>query len=87
MQLAPLEETDLPCLRQRERAVGRRTAARVTEWVLRPGTPYVLCVGSLSSEGATPSVLLFCNRKNDPAAGSPTATLLRLLLPLLKKYR
>ena len=24
---------------------------------------------------------------NDPAAGSPTATLLRLLLPLLKKYR
>jgi hypothetical protein len=26
-------------------------------------------------------------RKNDPAAGSPTATLLRLLLPLLKKYR
>jgi len=27
------------------------------------------------------------NRKNDPAAGSPTATLLRLLLPLLKKYR
>lgn len=27
------------------------------------------------------------HRKNDPAAGSPTATLLRLLLPLLKKYR
>jgi len=25
--------------------------------------------------------------ENDPAAGSPTATLLRLLLPLLKKYR
>lgn len=24
---------------------------------------------------------------SDPAAGSPTATLLRLLLPLLKKYR
>ena len=33
-------------------------------------------------------LLLFClDRKNDPAAGSPTATLLRLLLPLLKKYR
>jgi hypothetical protein len=29
----------------------------------------------------------FVFRKNDPAAGSPTATLLRLLLPLLKKYR
>jgi hypothetical protein len=27
------------------------------------------------------------DRKNDPAAGSPTATLLRLLLPLLKKCR
>jgi hypothetical protein len=27
------------------------------------------------------------HRKNDPAAGSPTATLLRLLLPLLKKCR
>lgn len=27
------------------------------------------------------------HRKNDPAAGSPTATLLRLLLPLLIKYR
>ena len=29
----------------------------------------------------------FIDRKNDPAAGSPTATLLRLLLPLLKKCR
>lgn len=27
------------------------------------------------------------HRKNDPAAGSPTATLLRLLLPLMIKYR
>lgn len=27
------------------------------------------------------------HRKNDPAAGSPTATLLRLLLPLLMKCR
>jgi hypothetical protein len=32
-------------------------------------------------------VVVFSHRKNDPAAGSPTATLLRLLLPLLKKYR
>ena len=30
---------------------------------------------------------VFLDRKNDPAAGSPTATLLRLLLPLLKKCR
>ena len=28
----------------------------------------------------------FENSRNDPAAGSPTATLLRLLLPLLVKH-
>ena len=32
-------------------------------------------------------VVVCLDRKNDPAAGSPTATLLRLLLPLLKKCR
>lgn len=46
---------------------------------------WVLC-SSVSAE----RVLFFLvieSSENDPAAGSPTATLLRLLLPLLKKCR
>lgn len=35
---------------------------------------------------ATFGLLKFENFRNDPAAGSPTATLLRLLLPLLVKH-
>ena len=31
-------------------------------------------------------IWVFCGSENDPAAGSPTATLLRLLLPLAEKY-
>lgn len=56
---------------------------------LPPSLPPSLTTGG-EGKGNKDEKKVWCGksfRKNDPAAGSPTATLLRLLLPLLKKYR
>ena len=65
----------------------------VLQRIGKPSHPSWHVVGAMPqrTETAKREFVFFCFdksfRKNDPAAGSPTATLLRLLLPLLKKCR
>ena len=95
LQLIPL--IALCCVLQRNRKPSH-PSRHVVGAVLKLHTHMVVGGGSsgkevfgLGAKDFSPRVFLFKvfvnHRKNDPAAGSPTATLLRLLLPLLKKYR